>query len=70
MKKQKKYEVTRIGVRDDKVVNKGKAIAAVGAVVALVGVGVMASGRQWFAPDDFYAKIGGPSNDCDESEDE
>lgn len=68
MAKKKKYEVTRIGVRDDKVVNKGKAITAAGAVVALVGIGIMASGRQWFTPDEFYGTISGPNNNDDEDD--
>ncbi len=64
--RKKKYEVTRIGVKDDRVVNKGKVITAAGAIVALVGIGVMVSGRQWFAPNDFYATISGPSDNDDE----
>lgn len=64
--KKKKYEVTRIGVRDDKVVNKGKTIVAIGAIVTAIGVGTIMSGRQWYTPDNFYAQIGGPNDEDDD----
>ena len=67
MKKKKQYEITSIGVRDDSVVNKGKKIFGVGAVIATIGIGIALSGRQWFTADEYYTRFG---NTNDDNEDE
>lgn len=66
MKKKKQYEVTSIGVRDDKVVNKGKKVFGVGALIATIGIGIIVSGRQWFTPDEFNSRFGNTDDDNDD----
>ena len=66
--KKKQYEVTSIGVRDDKVVNKGKRIFGIGAVIATIGIGIIMSGRQWFTPDEYYTRFGNTDDDNNETE--
>lgn len=51
--KPAKREVTSIGVRDDKVANKGKSIVALGILVALGGYAVYKSSQTWLTPERF-----------------
>lgn len=48
-----KREVTSVGVRDDKVAGKGKALMITGIIAALAGFGIYKSAVNWVTPEEF-----------------
>lgn len=59
-------EVTSVGVRDDKVANKGKRIVTVGALLVLGGLMVYKSSQKWVTNDEFRDLMNNTESECDE----